>query len=100
MRRHTLTAPLSDIRYRTPLFGLCLFGWRCLFDPASVYVRASYGVGCHPDPPKVTRRRSAVVLRKFCGNLIEPYPLPPRRLSGHQVLENRRSGYADEEDHE
>jgi hypothetical protein len=98
LRRHTLTAPLSYQISHAVIWSL--FGWRCLFDPASVYVRASYGVGCHPDPPKVTRRRSAVVLRKFCGNLIEPYPLPPRRLSGHQVLENRRSGYADEEDHE
>jgi hypothetical protein len=31
--------------------------------------------------------------------VIEPYP-SPRRLSGRQLFENGRSGYAEEEDHE
>jgi hypothetical protein len=63
-------------------------------------VLVAYAGGTPTGTPKVASAWAAVVLRKFCENLIEPYPLPPRRLSGHQVLENRRSGYADEEDHE
>jgi hypothetical protein len=64
---------------------------------ASVFVLrvfADSGMGAAPKT-RVRLGRSGVA--QILRNSIDTYP---RRLSGHQVLENGRSGYADEEDHE
>ena len=54
--------------------------------------------GWHPARhPKIGVRLGRSGAAQILRNSIDTYP---RRLSGHQLFENGRSGYADEEDHE
>jgi hypothetical protein len=59
---------------------------------------SSRAVGTRPRPKtRVRLGRSGAA--QILWRVIEPYP-SPRQLSGHQLFENGRSGYADEEAHE
>ena len=60
-------------------------------------VHGVYRAGTPTRHPKIGVRLGRSGAAQILRNSIDTYP---RRLSGHQVLENGRSGYADEEDHE
>jgi hypothetical protein len=49
-------------------------------------------------PPKIRERSGGGGAAQIVWNSIDTYP-SPRRLSGHQLFENGRSGYAEKEDH-
>ena len=73
----------------------CIF---CQIDRATLAETMRTRTAPLPAPQNLRALRPQWSFANFV-RVIDPYP-SPRRLSGHQLFENGRSGYAEEEDHE
>jgi hypothetical protein len=90
--RNHLTNAQRRRRYLVFVRLVGVFGWSA-DAVCSCFVPA---LGATPTP-KISVRLGRSMPAQILWDSIDTYP---RRPSGHQVLENGRSGYADEEDHE